>query len=182
VPPAPRVRNWFRVRAELADGIELLRDTEASLTVPDAALCPWRGLKAYAVEDVDWFAGRERLVAELVASLAGSRVLALVGNSGSGKSSVLRAGLLAALAADALPGSSGWRVVTFRPGDHPMRELARVALGRPDRDEVADLLAHLVSAPDSGETRVVVAIDQFEETWTACTDDGERKQFLDTVS
>ena len=106
----------------------------------------------------------------------------LVGASGSGKSSVLRAGLLAALASDVLPGSAGWRVVTLRPGAHPMRELARQSLGATGRDEVADLLAHLVSASEEHDGRVIVAVDQFEEVWTVCADDGERGQFLDTLA
>ena len=63
-----------------------------------------------------------------MARLAGSRLLALVGASGSGKSSALQAGLLAALASDVLPGSGGWRVVSLRPGGHPLRELARRSL------------------------------------------------------
>lgn len=171
-----------RARAELADGIEMLQGTQAVLVEAGDGQCPWRGLEAYGVEDARWFAGRERLVAELVASLAASRVLALVGSSGSGKSSVLHAGLLAALAGDALPGSAGWRVVALRPGEHPMRELAREALGRTGRESVGDLLAHLVTAAVDELSRVVVVIDQFEEVWTVCGDEAERRQFLDTVS
>lgn len=171
-----------RARAELADGIEVLQGTQAALAAPDPGACPWRGLEAYGVEDARRFAGRERLVAELVASLAASPVLALVGSSGSGKSSVLHAGLLAALGADALPGSSGWRVVALRPGEHPMRELAREALGRAGRESVGDLLAHLVTAAVDDPSRVVLVIDQFEEVWTVCADESERRQFLDTVS
>ncbi|HEU5241601.1 MAG TPA: BTAD domain-containing putative transcriptional regulator, partial [Ornithinibacter sp.] len=169
-------------RAELADSVALLRDATADAELPDPRDCPWRGLAAYGVDDARWFAGRERLVAELVARLAGSRLLALVGASGSGKSSALRAGLLAALGADVLPGSGGWRVVALRPGPHPMRELALRSLGPTGRDEVADLLTHLVTASGEQEGRVVVAVDQFEEVWTVCADDGERRQFLDTLT
>ncbi|WP_438853730.1 nSTAND1 domain-containing NTPase [Agromyces sp. M3QZ16-3] len=171
-----------RVRTELADGIEVLQGAQSALSAPDPGRCPWRGLEAYDVGDARWFAGRERLVAELVASLAASRVLALVGSSGSGKSSLLRAGLLAALGADALPGSSGWRVVALRPGEHPMRELAREALGQAGRESVGELLTHLVTAAVDDLSRVVVVIDQFEEVWTVCTDESERRQFLDSVS
>jgi DNA-binding SARP family transcriptional activator/WD40 repeat protein len=170
-----------QARAELAESVELLRDTTVDAEPADPGVCPWRGLASYEVDDARWFAGRERLVAELLARLAGSRLLCLVGASGSGKSSALRAGLLAALASDVLPGSGGWRVVTMRPGAHPMRELARRSLGPTGRDEVADLLTHLVSASAEQEGRVVVAVDQFEEVWTVCTDDGERQQFLDTL-
>src|SRR5262249_9982508 len=66
--------------------------------------CPWRGLVSYDVDDAPWFAGRERLIAELVARLAGPRLVGVVGPSGSGKSSLVRAGLLAALASGSLPG------------------------------------------------------------------------------
>lgn len=171
-----------QARAELADSVEMLRDTEADAEPVDPGMCPWRGLRSYETDDARWFAGRERLIAELVARLAGTRLLSLVGASGSGKSSVLRAGLLAALATDVLPGSAGWRVVTLRPGAHPMRELARRSLGPTGRDEVADLLAHLVSASEEHDGRVVVAVDQFEEVWTVCPDEGERRQFLDTLA
>ena len=169
-------------RAELADSVTLLRDTTSHAEPPDPRVCPWRGLASYDVGDGRWFAGRERLVAELVSRLAGSRLLALVGASGSGKSSALRAGLLAALSADVLPGSGGWRVVTLRPGPHPMRELARRSLEATGRDEVADLLTHLVTASGEQEGRVVVAVDQFEEVWTVCADEVERRQFLDTLT
>ena len=169
-------------RAELADSVALLRDATTEADPPDPRVCPWRGLASYDVDDARWFAGRERLVAELVARLAGGRLIALVGASGSGKSSALRAGLLSALAADVLPGSGGWRVVTLRPGPHPMRELARRSLDATGRDEVADLLTHLVTASGEQEGRVVVAVDQFEEIWTVCADDAERRQFLDTLT
>ena len=67
-----------------------------------------RAWRRFDVEDAGYFFGRERLVAELVARLAGAPLLGIVGPSGSGKSSVLRAGLLAALAAGVLPGSETW--------------------------------------------------------------------------
>ena len=67
------------------------------------------------------FFGRERLVAELVARLVGSPLLGVVGPSGSGKSSVVRAGLMPALEAGILPGSERWRRVLLRPGDQPVR-------------------------------------------------------------
>jgi WD40 repeat protein len=169
-------------RAELVDSVAQLRDTTVPAEAPDPRVCPWRGLASYAVEDARWFAGRERLVAELVARLAGSRLLALVGASGSGKSSALQAGLLAALATDVLPGSGGWRVVSLRPGAHPLRELARRSLGPTGRDDVADLLTHLVTASGEHEGRTVVVVDQFEEVWTVCTSETERTQFLDTLA
>lgn len=170
-------------RGELADGVEILRDGAGQFgEPPDPRTCPWRGLASYGVQDAPWFAGRDRLVAELVSRLAGGRLLALVGASGSGKSSVLRAGLLAALGSDVLPGSATWRVVSLRPGAHPLRQLARAALGPTGRDEVAELLTQLVAGSGEGEERVVIAVDQFEEVWTVCTGEEERAQFLDTLT
>ena len=84
-----------------------------------------RGSPSFDVADAPYFFGRERLVAELVARLVGAPLLGVVGPSGSGKSSVVRAGLLPALAGGVLPGSDGWTQVVMRPGEHPLRELAR---------------------------------------------------------
>ena len=78
-----------RARAELAGGVLALRDDSDRAQVPPGH-SPWKGLAAYEMADAPWFSGRERLVAELVARLAGARLLGVVGPSGSGKSSVLR--------------------------------------------------------------------------------------------
>ena len=166
-------------RERLASGVfELQRSLPAEETEPSR--CPWRGLRSYEVSDAPWFAGRERLVAELVARCSGSSCLAVLGASGSGKSSVVRAGLLAGLADGQLPGSAAWRQLVMRPGQHPMRELARRVLGAPHEDAGA-ILERLVRA-ESHTHRTVLVVDQFEETWTACLDQGEREAFLDTLA
>src|SRR5215207_65555 len=170
-------------RDELREGVSEFRDVFERQSFPAADTCPWKGLAAYEVADGPWFAGRERLVAELVARVASAHLLAVVGASGSGKSSLVHAGLIASLEAGALPGSEGWVQLVMRPGPHPMRELARVALrgADPGRDRVADLLERLVYG-DSVAGRVVLVVDQLEEAWTACTDAGERAAFLDAVA
>ena len=101
-------------------------------------VCPFRGLAPFDAAHAEYFFGRERLVADLVARLVGSTLIAVVGPSGSGKSSVLRAGLLPALADGVLPGSERWRQVLMRPGEHPLAELGR-ALARvaPERGRAA---------------------------------------------
>ena len=169
-------------RREVADGVAALRETSST---PDAAAdaCPWRGLVRYETADAPWYCGRERAVAELVARVAGSRVVALVGPSGSGKSSLVRAGLLAALADDVIPGSASWTRLVMRPGEHPLRELARQALGERSVD-VGDLLSSLIlraegESPESPQT--VLVVDQLEEVWTACTDEAERASFLSVL-
>ena len=96
-------------------------------------VCPFKGLASFEPADADYFFGRERLIAELVARLVGASFLGVVGASGSGKSSVLRAGLLPALAGGVLPGSERWRRVLMRPGERPLDELRRVLGARARR-------------------------------------------------
>ncbi|MCI0344272.1 MAG: ATP-binding protein, partial [Chloroflexi bacterium] len=126
---------------------------------------PYKGLARFEAADAAFFFGRERLVAELVTRSVGSPVLAVVGPSGSGKSSLVRAGFLPALAAGVLPERRDWASVTLSPGSHPAAEL-RQALDR----------------LDAGAPGRVVFIDQFEEAFTLCGDDGERRGFLNAVA
>ncbi|HEX5622003.1 MAG TPA: hypothetical protein VFX51_26490, partial [Solirubrobacteraceae bacterium] len=126
-------------------------------------VCPFKGLASFEAADAPYFFGRERLVAELVARLVGAPLLAVVGPSGSGKSSVVRAGLLPALASGVLPGSEDWPQQVIRPGEHPMRQLETTL------DEV-------------GSRRFVLAVDQFEEAFTACRDETERSKFFSELT
>ena len=173
-----------RARRQLSDGVLALGGQPTADTITPGR-CPWRGLSAYDVGDAPWFAGRERLVAELLARLAGSRLVAMVGPSGSGKSSALRAGLVAALQGGALPGSAGWTYLLLRPGPHPLRELTRHALqaGFPAAAPLGDLLEQLIRSTDADTgRRVILAVDQLEEVWTACQDADERATFLDALA
>ncbi|WP_191280902.1 nSTAND1 domain-containing NTPase [Nocardioides flavus (ex Wang et al. 2016)] len=170
-------------RSALVEGIVALQTGAVPASIP-SDVCPWRGLETYDVEDRPWFAGRERLVAELLACLSSERLLAVVGASGSGKSSLVRAGMLAALAEDALPGSAAWTTLVMRPGASPMRELAAVALGAAQAaPSLGDLLLRLAEqgGPDDVR-RTVLVVDQLEEVWTACDDDRERESFLDALA
>src|SRR5439155_25279102 len=92
---------------------------------PDPAESPYRGLASFDVDDAAVFFGRERLVAELISRLAGTNLLGVVGPSGSGKSSAVRAGLVPALASGVLPGSERWTIAVLRPGEHPIRAIDR---------------------------------------------------------
>jgi WD40 repeat protein/DNA-binding SARP family transcriptional activator len=151
------------MESELAgDVVELQAAGDRGARNDDAALvvCPFKGLASFDVADAPYFFGRERLVAELVARLVGAPLLGVVGPSGSGKSSVMRAGLLPALAGGVLPGSDTWSQALIRPGEHPLRVLA---------DAVTQI---------SDATRVVLAVDQFEETFTTCEDEAERAAFV----
>ena len=126
--------------------------------------CPYKGLAPFGEEDAERFFGRERLVGELAARTVATGLLAVVGPSGSGKSSVVRAGLLPSLEAGLLPGSRGWRTMTIRPGAHPRTE---------------ELERALVDADPEG--RLVLAVDQFEEVFTLCSDQSARTAFVDAL-
>jgi WD40 repeat protein/DNA-binding SARP family transcriptional activator len=151
------------IHAELTGGVEDLQQVREHIAPHrrDApVVCPFKGLASFDVSDSQYFCGREKLVAELVARLVGAQLLGIVGPSGSGKSSVMRAGLLPAVASGVLPGSETYRQVLIRPGRHPLRELAGAMAAAADAE------------------RVVVAIDQFEETFTTCEDEAERSAFI----
>jgi WD40 repeat protein/transcriptional regulator with XRE-family HTH domain len=169
---------------------------------------PYRGLEAFEPEDADWFFGRQRLTSMLVRELADryrrGGPLVVIGVSGSGKSSLLRAGLIPALRRGDpdLRGSQNWPWLLFNPGDHPLAELA-TQLAKAIRAKPAELEEALRSDPraaaglarqacganDAGDTpsgpaaadpgaRLVVVVDQFEEVFTSCPDEAERSAFI----
>jgi WD40 repeat protein/tRNA A-37 threonylcarbamoyl transferase component Bud32 len=174
------------VEAELTGKVidlQLAREQARALSAPATparvaaeGICPFKGLASFEPVDADYFFGRERLVAELVARLVGAGFLGIVGPSGSGKSSVLRAGLLPALAGGVLPGSGGWRRLLLRPGDRPLEELRRVLVSGA-KDPLAEALDTL-----PGNSRLLLAVDQLEELFTACRSDAERAAFADTLA
>ncbi len=129
-----------------------------------AQLCPFKGLASFDVADAAYFFGRERIVDDLIARAVESRLVGIVGPSGCGKSSILRAGLVAALAAGALPGSERWHVSLIRPGAHPLAEL-EAALAEGEAAEAT-----------------IVAVDQLEEAFTVCESEDERAAFLDGLA
>jgi WD40 repeat protein len=158
---------------------EQARDLSGTATparVATEGICPFKGLASFEPVDADYFFGRERLVAELVARLVGAGFLGIVGPSGSGKSSVLRAGLLPALAGGVLPGSGGWRRLLLRPGERPLEELRRVLVSGA-KDPLAEALDALLT-----NARLLLVVDQLEELFTACRSDAERAAFADTLA
>ena len=195
VERAVELRSDLRLqREEIAFGLrqlEQFRDEVSGVEVPQIepdgtppapGASPYRGLLAFTTEDAATFFGREALVAELVAALSVSRWLAVVGPSGSGKSSAVRAGLEPALAGGALPGSAGWVLVDIRPGADPLAALGAVLAKRADREDGAALATELASVPLGevarrlfGSRRLVVHVDQFEELWTSTADDARAR-------
>ncbi|WP_017318320.1 nSTAND1 domain-containing NTPase [Mastigocladopsis repens] len=125
---------------------------------------PYRGLYTFETEQSKYFFGREQAVRILISRLVDSRFLAVIGYSGSGKSSLLKAGLLPQLKRDRLPGSSQWEIASLTPGEHPLGKLLE-ALTRQQQQNKP----------------YVLFIDQFEEVFTLCQDDEERKSFIRLV-
>ena len=165
--------------------------------LPDSP-APYRGLAAFETEDADFFFGRDRLVQALTARIdQGDRFLAVVGASGSGKSSVVLAGLLPALGYSQQPHDAGPRFAVLAPGAKPLQNLANAlsqtlqqspgAEGSAGEEALslstADLADHSTSVlrliQDTTGAPLVLVVDQFEELFTLCKDEEERKAFID---
>ena len=165
-------------------------------TEDEAAIVnPFRGLEVFDEQHAEYFFGREALTQYLVEQLRDERFLSVIGSSGSGKSSVVRAGLVPALRGGALPGSAAWPIQVFRPGAAPLEALAArlvdlvgggtSRLG--SRDEIlAKLRAderglHTVAqlaVAGGADDRIVIVVDQFEEVFTQVDDEAERSRFI----
>ena len=181
IDPSPELQALER--AILRQDPALLRGQRQ----PGAPRNPFKGLRPFDEVDAADFFGREALIAQLVERLAdvarGDGLLTLVGPSGSGKSSVVRAGLVPAIRRGALPGSQDWRVAIMAPGSRPFAELA-AALERAGVRPVTegDLrrsggLAGIVVDLPPGE-RLVVVIDQLEELFWRVGEEAERRDFV----
>ncbi|MFC4587111.1 nSTAND1 domain-containing NTPase [Sphaerisporangium corydalis] len=167
---------WLRLRRPLGQ-----RRTELST--------PYRGLEPFQAEHAEWFFGRSGLTERLlkrVSDVSGSPGLVMVvGPSGSGKSSVLRAGLVATLCADTRDGDRPWQSVVLTPGEHPVSALAAqlAVLGEVPLDVVE---AELWTRPALTARRIrrsatghlIIVVDQFEEIFTVCADTAEQGAFL----
>jgi len=140
---------------------------------------PYKGLRAFDEGDAADFYGRDELVASLVAAVSEHRFVTVVGPSGSGKSSVVQAGLLAELAAGALEESNRWFRVVLTPGSDPVEALAE-ALGKVSSRPVSpDELAQ-GGLTRAVEEHLLVVVDQFEEVYTLA-DPGRRRKFVELL-
>lgn len=155
---------------------------------------PYKGLKAFKESDAEDFYGREDLVKSLIKSMTHrgktGRFLAVVGPSGSGKSSVVRAGLIPAIRNGEIMGLPQQYISTMIPGSNPMRSLegailkvasrASVKLMQTISRETYDLNEVLKNAlPENGE--MLLLLDQFEEIFTLVPDEEKRRSFLDLI-
>ncbi len=159
----------------------------------DLGLCPYMGLRAFGEEDAPYFYGRESLTQKLLYELSQQAFLAVVGASGSGKSSVVHAGLIPLLRqGKQLPGSEQWWIKSFRPGANPIEALAwRLVDTGTEREKTYQQL-QLEGMLYQGvegfvrwlrarhEPMVVLVVDQFEELFTLAAAE-ERQRFLEIV-
>ncbi len=153
---------------------------------------PYKGLRPFMETDHGDFYGRDGLVETLTSALERHRIVTVVGPSGSGKSSTVRAGLMPQLRAGSIDGSQDWLYVTMKPGTDPFESLTR-ALESVATEPIGDLAQRLADSPNAlQETAValleghgdelVVAIDQFEEVFTLVESEEERDAFLRMVA
>ena len=173
---------------------------------PFTGINPYRGLRKFTEHDAEFFFGRNvaiqtlldraKVMVESDTGAYASDLMAVLGPSGSGKSSLVRAGLIPAIHQGRLPGSNQWPVMVMLPGNHPLENLAREFEGQVDKDLVAIrkqlhaddpaalhalMVAALTRANKPEGAVFVLVIDQFEELFTMCTDEQERRSFIDKL-
>ena len=171
--------EWTARWQETADALAADREP-----VPDTddGTCPYVGLAAFQPADAARFHGRERLTEDLVARVREHRFVAVFGASGSGKSSLLRAGVVPAMADP---------VLLLTPGPRPLEECA-VRLAAVTGRSAAELATELAGEPRALHLAVlqalvdqpgdlVLIVDQFEEIFTLCADEGERARFVELI-
>ncbi|HEY1294256.1 MAG TPA: helix-turn-helix domain-containing protein, partial [Chloroflexota bacterium] len=200
LPPSLNNRPWLDLRSSVDIAFaarqlaRMLRGSPDILEAPPAlatAECPYRGLEAFDEEHADLFFGREAAVQRLLEQLKSSRFVAVIAPSGSGKSSLVRAGLLPALRQSSMTGIPDWVVCKFTPGPAPLNALATELLQLPERGGLQRSVARMgrdsralhqsvsvALARHAPSARLVCVVDQFEEIFTQCPDEDQRSQFI----
>ena len=156
---------------------------------------PYKGLRAFQQADAADFFGRTAMIQQVLDRLqepvVENNFLAVIGPSGSGKSSLVKAGALPALRQGRIPGSEHWFYAEMVPGEVPLEELAAALLsvstsplpGIVDllRDNQQGLADGVKWALPSADSRLLLMIDQFEELFTRVEQESDRQQFLDLI-
>jgi len=173
-----------------AAGIDVVAAPGIVATPSEPIRNPYKGLRAFAEDDAVDFHGREALIDDLIQRIASQRLVTVVGPSGSGKSSVVRAGLIPALRAGTLAYSRDWLVTDMFPGSYPFEEL-EAALSRVAVRTPAGMLSEL-SQPNGllrvskqilpgDDSTLLIVIDQFEELFSTVRSEETRRMFLENL-
>jgi WD40 repeat protein len=199
LPHFLRARTWVDFRRGHEDSRALQDLVNAIKGIPfgpevvveSSDVCPYRGLQVFDTEDAEYYFGRDGEIQRLLEKLKTDRFLAVLGPSGSGKSSLVRAGLLPALLRGAIPGVRSWRTCILRPGPAPLTSLAAATAGLAQDVSMQATLDGLGSDPrtlhlavvqalgaDAAEDRALFVVDQFEEVFTLCADEDERRALI----
>ncbi len=199
---AAKLVRW--AESPTGPGLDVIRKPLERLSIGQ---CPYRGLEFFDEAHSRFFFGREALTKRLLDALRPAprpgrenRFLAIIGPTGCGKSSLARAGLVPALRRGGIDDSNQWRIVILRPGYHPAESLAVALAGLPGgasliqdtrkllniqefgNDEKSLHLFTRQFLGDAAPTRqLVVLVDQFEEVFTLCEVDAERKVLIDNL-
>jgi hypothetical protein len=185
----------------LARAVRGLPPDDCGALAPDprAAVCPYRGLLPFREEDAAFFIGREAFTATLIEKVGSNRLVAVAGASGSGKSSVVRAGLVPALRRGA--DRHVWDVLTFSPGRRPLHALLAALSPPPDNvsraarlgrieSDVALLRRHGLTIEafardifreQPATDRLLLMVDQWEELYAQATSAQDRQYFIELI-
>ena len=176
-----------QLKEESDDGIII----EVNIDNNDQIENPYKGLRAFIEADAQDFFGRQTLVEQLESRIRDQNFLAVIGPSGSGKSSVVRAGLVPKLRKGAITGSDQWYIVDMVPSHAPFQELKNALLGI--ATERYDNLLQTLMSDKTGLQQAVqkilppeapyllIVIDQFEEIFTQVENEDIRQQFLSII-
>jgi WD40 repeat protein len=193
-----------RVLRFLEDGKYTIDGEERTVPMPKPPApgeAPYKGLQYFTEADAGLFFGREKWIARLIARLQGTRFLAIIGASGSGKSSIVRAGVIPVLKGqkelrqvEYRPAhSQHWPVYVLNPSAHPLESLVTAISGQQKLEDYRATLDNLRQDPhvldqilrqqiqSAHSDHVLLVVDQFEEVFTQCQDAAERAQFINAL-
>jgi formylglycine-generating enzyme required for sulfatase activity len=200
--------HWIDLRDDPSDSSRLdalgqaIRGEEPDSDIYESrsAFCPYRGLNFFREEDAEFFFGRDRFVERLVEKVKYHSLVAVVGASGSGKSSLVRAGLIPHLRKPS--SDTVWEFLTMVPTDDPLASFARQIQPLTDPDargsEVAAIRKQIAKDLAAGDTsminlvevaleqqrgtqRLLLLVDQWEELYSLCKNDDIRNRFIDEL-
>lgn len=184
---------------------EQIRSHQVGAGAAPPLTSPYPGLAAFGPANARYFYGHESTIHQLTEAVSHQPLVLLTGPSGSGKSSLVHAGLLPSLNQQAVEQRTDWSLHCFRPGRDPLKNLAQAICTGADAEEVtvklnralalgesslgrivADVLTAERGKPEMDRSRILLVVDQFEEIFTLCTDERVRRflltGFFDTLA